>query len=177
MHTQSLQLCPILCDPMDYSLSGFSVHGIPQARILEWVAMPSSRGSSRLKDQTCVSCLLHWQEGSLSLATPGKPKTQVQKIFYDDHSPFMPSHVYLYLSHCCYLLSACLSPLLVCKFSKQWNGCGWCVTVFEALINVIYSFITHFLVLFFNPYASRNSQSYEMIHFFPSYSKSSFLIQ
>ena len=35
-------LCPTLCDPMDYSLPGFSVHGILQAGILEWVAMPSS---------------------------------------------------------------------------------------------------------------------------------------
>ena len=40
------QLCPALCDPMDCSLPGSSVHGILQARILEWVAKPSSRGSS-----------------------------------------------------------------------------------------------------------------------------------
>ena len=45
--------CPILCDPMDYSLPGSSVHGILQARILQWVAIPSSRGSSR--DWTQVS--------------------------------------------------------------------------------------------------------------------------
>ena len=38
---KSLQLCPTLCDPMDYSPPGSSVHGILQARILEWVAMPS----------------------------------------------------------------------------------------------------------------------------------------
>ena len=38
---------------------GFPVHGILQARILEWVAMPSSRGSSRLRDWTGISCLLH----------------------------------------------------------------------------------------------------------------------
>ena len=37
------QSCPTLCDPMDCSAPGSSVHGIPQARILEWVAMPSSR--------------------------------------------------------------------------------------------------------------------------------------
>ena len=37
---KSLQSCPTLCNPMDYSLSGSSVHGILQARILEWVAMP-----------------------------------------------------------------------------------------------------------------------------------------
>ena len=40
------KLCPILCDPMDYSLSDSSVHGISQAKILEWVAMSFSRGSS-----------------------------------------------------------------------------------------------------------------------------------
>ena len=44
-----------LCDPTDCSLSGSSVHGILQARILEWVAMLSSRGSSQLRDQTCIS--------------------------------------------------------------------------------------------------------------------------
>ena len=41
-----IQSCPTLCDLMDCSPSGSSVHGILQARILEWVAMPSSRGSS-----------------------------------------------------------------------------------------------------------------------------------
>ena len=42
--------CPTLCDPMDCSLPNFSVHGLLQARILEWVAMHSSRGSSRPRD-------------------------------------------------------------------------------------------------------------------------------
>ena len=46
------QSCLSLCDPMDYSPPGSSVHGILQARILEWVAIPFSRGSSR--DQTLV---------------------------------------------------------------------------------------------------------------------------
>ena len=40
------QSCPTLCDPMDCSPPGFSVHGISQARILEWVAISFSRGSS-----------------------------------------------------------------------------------------------------------------------------------
>ena len=60
MHVKSLQSCPTLCDPMDHSLPGSSVHVILQARILEWVAMPSSRGSSRPRDRTrvlCVSCI------------------------------------------------------------------------------------------------------------------------
>ena len=42
----AVQSCPTLCDPMDYSPPGSSVRGILQARILEWVVMPSSRGSS-----------------------------------------------------------------------------------------------------------------------------------
>ena len=49
------QLCPTLCDPMNCSLPGSSVHGIFHARILEWVAISFSRGSSRPSDQTRVS--------------------------------------------------------------------------------------------------------------------------
>ena len=52
---QSLESCPTLFDPTDCSPPGSSVHGILQARILEWVAMPSSRGSSRPRDQTHIS--------------------------------------------------------------------------------------------------------------------------
>ena len=44
------QLCPTLCNPMDYSLPGPSIHGIFQARVLDYAAMPSSRGSSQPKD-------------------------------------------------------------------------------------------------------------------------------
>ena len=65
------QLCPTLCDPMDCSLPGTSVHGILQARILEWVAFPSFRGSSQLRNQTQVSEL---QADSLLPEPPGKPK-------------------------------------------------------------------------------------------------------
>ena len=50
------QSCPTLCDLMDYSLPGSSVHGIFQARILEWVAIPFSRGSSQPRNRTQVSC-------------------------------------------------------------------------------------------------------------------------
>ena len=49
------QSCPALCDPRDCSPPGSSVHGILQARILEWVAMPSSRGSSPPRKRTSVS--------------------------------------------------------------------------------------------------------------------------
>ena len=53
-HIQSesevVQLCPTLCNPMDYSPPGSSVHGIFQARVLEWVAISFSRGSFRPRD-------------------------------------------------------------------------------------------------------------------------------
>ena len=50
------QSCLTLCDPLDYSPPGSSVHGILQARILGWVAMPFSRGSFQPRDRTGVSC-------------------------------------------------------------------------------------------------------------------------
>ena len=48
--SEAAQLCPTLCDPVDCNLLGSSVHGLLQARILEWVAIPFSRGSSQSKD-------------------------------------------------------------------------------------------------------------------------------
>ena len=51
------QFCPTLCDPMNYSPPGSSVHGILQARILEWVAFPFSRRSSQPRDWTQVTCI------------------------------------------------------------------------------------------------------------------------
>ena len=57
------QSCLILCDPMDYSPPGFSVHGIFQARILGWVVISFSRRSSQPRDQThvsCISCIGRW---------------------------------------------------------------------------------------------------------------------
>ena len=53
--SNSAQSCPTLCSPMDSSLPESSVHGIFQARILELVAIPSSRGSFPSRDRTCVS--------------------------------------------------------------------------------------------------------------------------
>ena len=52
-----IQSCPTLCDPRDYSPPSFSVHGILQARILEWDAIPFSSGSSQSRDGTQVTCI------------------------------------------------------------------------------------------------------------------------
>ena len=55
MHAKLLQSCPTLCDPMGYSSPASSVHEILQARIREWVAIPSCRGSSQPRDQSPIS--------------------------------------------------------------------------------------------------------------------------
>ena len=73
VHAKSLQLCPALCNPMEYSPPRSSVHGILQARILEWVAIPCLRGSFRPRDQTqvsCVSCIASRLFTSESLEKP-----------------------------------------------------------------------------------------------------------
>ena len=72
------QSCPTLCNTMDCSLPGFSVHGIPQARILEWVATPFSRGSSQFRDQTLVSCTAG---DSLSSESSRKPHSFIFQAF------------------------------------------------------------------------------------------------
>ena len=72
MLAKSLQLCPTLCDPMDCSPPGSSVHGIRQAGILGWVATPSSRGSSWSRDWTHIFYVSCRQACSLLLIPPGK---------------------------------------------------------------------------------------------------------
>ena len=64
----------IVCSPVDYSLPGSSVHGILHARILKWVAMTSSRGSSQPRDQTQVSPTAG---GFLTTEPPEKPRKQL----------------------------------------------------------------------------------------------------
>ena len=64
-----LQSWPMLCDPMDCSPPGFSVHGILQARILEWVAMSSSKGPSQPRDRTCVPCVSYIASRFLTTST------------------------------------------------------------------------------------------------------------
>ena len=68
MHAKLFQFCLTLWGPTDYSLSGPSVCGILKARILEWVAMPSSRGSFRPRDETCVFLCPASQADSLPLS-------------------------------------------------------------------------------------------------------------
>ena len=66
VHAQS---CLTLCDPMDWNPPGSSIHGILQARILEWLAISFSRGSSQIRDRPRVSCIA----GRLLLRHLGSP--------------------------------------------------------------------------------------------------------
>ena len=72
VHAQSLSHVQ-LCNPMNCSPSVSSVHGILQARILEWVAISSSRGSSRPRDLTCFSCGSCIASRFFITESPGKP--------------------------------------------------------------------------------------------------------
>ena len=84
---------------MDHSPPGSSVHGILQARILEWVAMPSSRGSSQPRNQTHVSCVSCIAGGFFTAEPPGKPTclSLFRKIYQQGHCKPL---VWLYLPTC-----------------------------------------------------------------------------
>ena len=88
-----IQSCPTLWDPTDCSPPGSSVHGILQARIPEWVAMPSSRGSSQPRDQTQVSCIAG---GFFTAESPGKPVQKPRTLLISElHLPRDPASIQL----------------------------------------------------------------------------------
>ena len=66
------QSCLALCSPLDCSPPSSSVHGIFQARVLQWVAIPFSRGSSRPRDQTCISSDSCTAGGFFTAEPPGE---------------------------------------------------------------------------------------------------------
>jgi len=86
-----VQSCPTLCSPMDYSPPGSSVHGVLQARILEWVAIPFAVRFSRPRDWTQISCI----GGRLfnHLSHQGSPL--MQWLFVDGEGC-------LFLHYCCF---------------------------------------------------------------------------
>ena len=98
---QSLQWCPTLYGPVNYSHPGSSAHGNFQAKMLEWVATSYSRGSSRLRDQTPhLLYLLHWQADSLPCIAP--------------------PYIYIHLKHCKIMFMFLLSiVLLILKNLKR----------------------------------------------------------
>ena len=81
--------CPTVCNPMDCSLPGSSVCGIFQARILEWVTISFSRGSSQLRNPNCH--LLHWLADSLALNHLGSPARK----YWRENRKLIPSSTVL----------------------------------------------------------------------------------
>ena len=102
---------------MDCNLPGSSVHGILQARILEWVAMPSSRESSWPRDQTL--CLLHWQADSEALATYDRKDPDKTGLDKEEKAG---------------------EPLLAETPSTEWRGmaCRWRETIAMCTENCVY---------------------------------------
>ena len=83
--------CSPLCDPMDYSSPDSSVYGTSQARILEWVTISFSRGSSQPRDWTCIPCirrqiLCHWatREAQWDICCPVIQESWFLSAFYFD---------------------------------------------------------------------------------------------
>ena len=90
-----VQSCLTLCDPMDCSLPGSSVHGSFQARILGWVVMSSSRGSSWSRDWNCVSCYPALQADSILLSHLGSP-IRIMTFPQNISSPgYSPKYIYI----------------------------------------------------------------------------------
>ena len=87
------QLCLTLCDPMDHSPPGSSVHGILQARILEWVAISFSGTSSQPRDRTWVSCI-----ASRFFTIWAIREAQTQSLIADCLFSFQRSSFYLFHS-------------------------------------------------------------------------------
>ena len=75
------QSCSSLWDPTDCGPPGFSVYGILQARVLEWVAFLLQRIFPTQGSNPSLLCLQHWQAGSLLLVPPGKPICSFYPIF------------------------------------------------------------------------------------------------
>ena len=84
------QSCPTLCDPMDCSPPGSSVHRILQARIVEWVAISFSRESSQLRDQTQVSRIADRRFNLWATReAPVSPKSSTKKHFLNEQFKWM----------------------------------------------------------------------------------------
>ena len=138
MHGQSLHSCLTLWDSMDCSPPGSSVRGILRARILEWVIMPSSKGSFWPRDQTCVSCVAdrfftHWTtlEAPLSGYTDSSSSWDSGIPPHPPHpdwarSPLCPQGQTGHERKSSFLLQN-LKPLESESWAvfQSWVGCGW----------------------------------------------------
>ena len=107
MHAKSRQSCPTLCDPSDSSPPDSSVYKILQTRILKRVAMPSTRGSSQIRDRTCISM-------SPSLAGDFFTTSTNWEALLMGYTPIQNKKVFLKKKICQYYLSPLFSLFLEC---------------------------------------------------------------
>ena len=120
---QSLQSCPTLLDHMDCSPPGSSVHGVLQARIREWVAMPSSRGSSQLRGSTAINSavLSLWDKIALGSHFALAPSQGTKKAFAKTSVPSYRQPPQGTPSYCAHhknsLSGTAVSPACVCTLS------------------------------------------------------------
>ena len=111
------QSCLTLCDLMDCSPPGYSIHGIFQARTLEWVDIPFSRGSSQARDWTLLSCIA----GRFFLPSepPGKPR------HLHNHSLEFAKHTWMSSCHPCCRAEWVLSLPLLYSGGNQDRATTW----------------------------------------------------
>ena len=118
MKVKVAQSCPTLCNPMDYAV----VYGILQARILDWVAFPFSRGSSQPRDRTQVYLHFRWILYQLShKASPshGRPVNNIWFLFlfFYPHLSFIQFSIYQY----CLPKKKCLTYTTVKILVWHWT--------------------------------------------------------
>ena len=127
-----LQSCPTLCDPMDYSREGSSVHGILQARIMEWIAL-FSRGSFKPSDRThvsCVSCVegFHFYiyiSSAWSVYTQGRGSGERLKVEQQTGKKEMPLHRPVHEEWICLAQTLETKKVLLPPVQPAELCCGW----------------------------------------------------
>ena len=115
-----LQLCLTVGDPMDCSPPGFSVHGILQERILDWLSCPHPGDPPDPGIILHLSCLLHWQKSSLPLEPPGM-WPWVHKISHRYSDPISVFNIFLLFL----LLLPCSKQILPCFWVFVFISCFW----------------------------------------------------
>ena len=120
------QSCPTLCDPMDCSLPGSSVHGIFQAIVLEWIAISFSKGSSQPRDRTRVSRIIDrrftvWARGDCPRLHVNKQRHYfANRGLSSQRYGFSSSHIWMW----------------VLDYKESWmpkNWCFWAVVLEQIL--------------------------------------------
>ena len=129
VRAQSPQSCSTLCDAMDCSPPGSSIHGILQARTMEWVAMPSCRGASRCRGHTSgVSCVFRIAGGLFITELPEKPHLELTSSQKTSDTHFSIDGLMIF-STSCVICSLMFYPNCLFNFHKCYKNCDCiCIT-------------------------------------------------